>query len=201
MENSCNVCAAQPTCIINNFKTTFKTPPSANIAVSFLPISFIYSVDTYRSFLSEKVEPAEISTKLYSSSFLFLDPRFLKQGSATSNISTPHLTIHLYTQHNPAQTNVLLLKQIIDAAVCIYLQRNRWIGIQGVTKRCRLSWLANSALVYEPKKMRGDGGGGVSQCTAVHNCTWSPIKLWRCNFLFNLWLQSNKVHKYITILV
>jgi hypothetical protein len=22
---------------------------------------------------------------------------------------------------------------------------------QGVTKRCRLSWLANSALVYEPK--------------------------------------------------
>ncbi len=27
---------------------------------------------------------------------------------------------------------------------------------QGVTKRCRLSWLTNSALVYEPKC----GGGG-----------------------------------------
>ncbi len=32
---------------------------------------------------------------------------------------------------------------------------------QGVTKRRRLSWLANSALVYEPKCGRGEGGGGV----------------------------------------
>jgi hypothetical protein len=30
---------------------------------------------------------------------------------------------------------------------------------QGVTKRCRLSLLTNSALVYEPK-CRGMGGGG-----------------------------------------
>jgi hypothetical protein len=30
---------------------------------------------------------------------------------------------------------------------------------QGVTKRCRLSWLTNSAVVYEPKS--GVGGGGV----------------------------------------
>ncbi len=42
---------------------------------------------------------------------------------------------------------------------------------QGVPKRCRLSWLANSALVYEPKC----GGGGVAgvagsqpMSTAVH---------------------------------
>ncbi len=28
---------------------------------------------------------------------------------------------------------------------------------QGFTKKCRLSWLTNSALVYEPK-MRGEGG-------------------------------------------
>jgi hypothetical protein len=35
---------------------------------------------------------------------------------------------------------------------------------QGVTERCRLSWLTNSALVYEPKCVeRGKGGGcGVS---------------------------------------
>jgi hypothetical protein len=33
-------------------------------------------------------------------------------------------------------------------------------GKQGVTKRCRLSWLTNSALVYEPKCVR-KGGGGV----------------------------------------
>ncbi len=32
---------------------------------------------------------------------------------------------------------------------------------QGVKKRCRLSWLTNSALVYEPK-CGGGGGCGVS---------------------------------------
>ncbi len=32
---------------------------------------------------------------------------------------------------------------------------------QGVTKRCRLSWLTNSALVHEPKCV-GGGGFGVS---------------------------------------
>jgi hypothetical protein len=32
---------------------------------------------------------------------------------------------------------------------------------QGITKRCRLSWLTNSALVYEPK-CGGMGGGGVA---------------------------------------
>ncbi len=39
---------------------------------------------------------------------------------------------------------------------------------QGVTKRCRLSWLTNSARVYEPKC----GGGGVvgskAMSTGVH---------------------------------
>jgi hypothetical protein len=34
---------------------------------------------------------------------------------------------------------------------------------QGVTKRCRLSWQTNSALVYEPKcGGRRAGGSGVS---------------------------------------
>ncbi len=33
---------------------------------------------------------------------------------------------------------------------------------QGVTKRCRLSWLTNSALVYEPKC----GGGGSCRISA-----------------------------------
>jgi hypothetical protein len=39
---------------------------------------------------------------------------------------------------------------------------------QGVTKRCRLSWLTNSALVYEPNC--GERGVGWSQpmSTAVH---------------------------------
>ncbi len=46
----------------------------------------------------------------------------------------------------------------------------------GVTKRCRLSWLTNSVLVYEPKCERGGGGGAgyQSMSTAVHR---SPNKL------------------------
>jgi hypothetical protein len=45
---------------------------------------------------------------------------------------------------------------------------HRWDYInQGLTKRCRLSWLTNSALVYEPKCKRERGGCGVSVSTAV----------------------------------
>ncbi len=62
---------------------------------------------------------------------------------------------------------------------------NYIIRYQGVTKRCRLSWLTNSALVYEPKS--GEGGGGVTgsqpMSTAVHR---SPNKRWRSNSIFNL---------------
>jgi hypothetical protein len=50
---------------------------------------------------------------------------------------------------------------------------------QEVTKRCRLSWLTNSALVYEPKcGDRGGVTGSQSMSTAVHR---SPNKLWRSN--------------------
>jgi hypothetical protein len=43
-------------------------------------------------------------------------------------------------------------------------------GDNRVTKRCRLSWLTNSALVYEPK-CGGKGGVAGSQpmSTAVHS--------------------------------
>jgi hypothetical protein len=55
---------------------------------------------------------------------------------------------------------------------------------QGVTKRCRLSVLTNSALVYESKC----GGCGVSanEYSCAHHVTWSPIKLWRSTSIFNL---------------
>jgi hypothetical protein len=46
---------------------------------------------------------------------------------------------------------------------------------QGVTKRCRLSWLANSAFVYDPKW----GGGGEVCGVSVQLCTWSLNKFWR----------------------
>ena len=57
---------------------------------------------------------------------------------------------------------------------------------QGVTKRCRLSWLTNSALVYEPKC---GGRGGVCGASAQPMSTAvnrSPNKLWRSNSIFNL---------------
>ncbi len=40
---------------------------------------------------------------------------------------------------------------------------------QGDTKRCHLSWLTNSALVYEPKCVRG-GSCGVSanECSCMY---------------------------------
>jgi hypothetical protein len=57
--------------------------------------------------------------------------------------------------------------------------------MQGGTKRCRLSWLTSSALVYEPK--RAGGVAGVSALSQwVQLVTWSPNKLWRSNYIFFL---------------
>ncbi len=54
---------------------------------------------------------------------------------------------------------------------------------QGVTKRCRLSWLTNSALVYEPKCGGRVGvAGSQPMSTAVHR---SPNKLCRSNSIFS----------------
>ncbi len=39
----------------------------------------------------------------------------------------------------------------------------------GVTKRCRLSWLVNSALVYEPK-CGGGGASGVRGVSHEYSC-------------------------------
>jgi hypothetical protein len=59
---------------------------------------------------------------------------------------------------------------------------------QGVTKRCRLSLLTNSALAYESNA----GGGGscgfsANEYSCVHHVTWNPNKLWRSSFIFNLY--------------
>ncbi len=67
-----------------------------------------------------------------------------------------------------------------------------WLhGRQGVTKRCRLSWLTNSALVYEPKWGCGVNCGASAISTAVHR---SPKKLWRSNSIFNLWWPRKFCH-------
>ncbi len=58
---------------------------------------------------------------------------------------------------------------------------------QGVTKRRRLSWLTNSAIVYEPKCGVGGGGGSCRVSVNEYSCTQeSPNKLWRSNSIFNL---------------
>ncbi len=53
--------------------------------------------------------------------------------------------------------------------------------IQGATKRCRLSWMTNSAIVFESQCGVMGGGGGVGSqpvSTAAHiTMTWSPNKL------------------------
>jgi hypothetical protein len=60
---------------------------------------------------------------------------------------------------------------------------------QGITKRCRLSLLTNSALVYKSQcgVMRGGCGVSANEYSCAHHVTWSPNKLWRSTSIFNLW--------------
>ncbi len=79
----------------------------------------------------------------------------------------------------------LFLVTYCNIAILIY---GTLVKCRGVTKRCRLSWLTHSALVYAPKRWRG--GGAVVRAW-VQLCTWSPNKLWRSNSIFNMWLNVN----------
>ncbi len=64
------------------------------------------------------------------------------------------------------QFQLLLLVSCI--AKCKYYQprEKAWVYCRGVTKRYRLSWLTNFALVYEPKW--GGVAGPQPMSTAVH---------------------------------
>jgi hypothetical protein len=95
-----------------------------------------------------------------------------------------------------------LFNQIVPSSVrslvvgCLV---NYWMSVRGFTKRYRrLSWLTNSALVYEPK-CRGMGGGGwlrgLSQW--VQLCTWRPNKFWRSMMS----VQEFVVHSRATVLL
>ncbi len=62
---------------------------------------------------------------------------------------------------------------------------------QGVTQRCRLSWVTNSALSYMSPNAGGGGElRGLSQW--VQLCAWSPNELWRSNSIFNLWQMQRR---------
>ncbi len=67
---------------------------------------------------------------------------------------------------------------------------------QGVTKRCRLSWLTNSALVYEPK-CGGKGGGLRVLSQWWQLCTWSSNKLRRSSSIFILYILCTGDQHYI----
>ncbi len=75
--------------------------------------------------------------------------------------------------------------------------RTPFVGIGHVfTKRCRLSWLTNSALVYEPKC--GEVPGPQPMSTTVHR---SPNKLERSNFIFNLYgIGSTPFFRYWNVI-
>ncbi len=89
-----------------------------------------------------------------------------------------HYSCSVYHGNSMMQTDIIVVRATLTG-----------LGVeQGVTKRCRLSWLTNKALVgeYEPKYGgRGGAAGYQPLSTAVH--TWSPNKLWRSNSIFNLW--------------
>jgi hypothetical protein len=62
----------------------------------------------------------------------------------------------------------------------------------GVTKRCRLSLLTNSALHIRVQMREGGGGScGVSanEYSCAHHVTW--YKLWRSTSIFNPYLHVN----------
>ncbi len=61
------------------------------------------------------------------------------------------------------------------------------VAHRGVTKRCLLSWLTNSTLVYKPKC---EGGGGwIAGSQPMNTAVNKEPKLWRSNSI-NLWWLS-----------
>ncbi len=78
-----------------------------------------------------------------------------------------------------AQLFLVLLSPLIAFSCCQVAVSHTML----TAKRCRLSWLTNSALVYEPKY-----GGAGGFCQWLQPFTRSPNKLWRSTSIFNFWL-------------
>jgi hypothetical protein len=110
---------------------------------------------------------------------------FFKSCSGFLGFSTPRFWIKNKTMHQKG----CACNDIWCDLTPISLMRQK----QGATNRCRLSWLTNSALVYEPKCGKGGGCCGVltNKYEICTNCTWCPNKLWRSNSnIFKLWAES-----------
>ncbi len=79
-------------------------------------------------------------------------------------------------------------KQISEILLFVDFQPPR----QGVTKRCRLSLLTNSALVYEPQ-CGGRGrvcGASANEYSCAHHVTWSPNKLSMLLVMEAAWISA-----------
>ncbi len=89
----------------------------------------------------------------------------------------------MYAFQDPPLCKAASAKYVSRASfLCVPKTRN-----QGVTRRCRLSCLTNSALVYEPKcGGRGWAAGSQPMSAALHR---RPNKLWISNFIFNLYKE------------
>jgi len=75
--------------------------------------------------------------------------------------------------------------------------------LQGVTKRCRLSWLTNSALVYEPKCGGGGELRGLSQLVQLY--TGAQINFGDLTLYLTYgypsvtsWKNTNSMYRYNT---
>ncbi len=82
----------------------------------------------------------------------------------------------------------LIYSNVMDIN-CLLHQRGFIRSRQGVTKKCRLSWLTNRALVYEPKC----GGGGVAGSQPMSIAVQMVPKytvFWISNSIFNQWEQE-----------
>jgi len=93
-----------------------------------------------------------------------------------------HATTNDKKAHLGCKVNLRARKRIASGGV--WHLKNAIRCCQVVTKRCRLSWLTNSPLVYEPKCL----GRGWLRCLSqwVQLCTWIPNKLRKSNSILNL---------------
>ncbi len=93
-------------------------------------------------------------------------------------------------------TSSRFLLHIVGTYSQIYSFTVIWFGCPssaggGVTKRCRLSWLTNSAFVGIWAQMRG-----LSQ--RIQLCTWSPNKLRISNSIFYLYSSVLQVSCWLS---
>jgi hypothetical protein len=75
-------------------------------------------------------------------------------------------------QHNYITCMQIIIYFLVKTAHFVEIVTNRNTRMQGVTKRCRLSWLTNSALVY--MSPNAGAGGRIAVSVNEFYCTQEP---------------------------